>query len=138
MPAAGALAAALLVRLPTSRLLTDERVGSDADYPADAGGRRLPLRLVTALGAVAFAAFVSEGAAMDWAALHANRVHGADLSSATFAFIAFTTAMTSMRLAGDRPGHPLRRPGSWRSDDAAPGVGTPRVPRCGVASPVNQ
>lgn len=112
--ATGALVAALLVRLPTSRLLTDERAGSDADHPADAGGGRLPLRLVVALGAVAFAAFVSEGAAMDWAALHANRVLGADLSSATFAFIVFTAAMTSMRLAGDRVRHRFGPVGTLR------------------------
>lgn len=112
---AGALAAALLVRFPTSRLLTDERVGADNDVdPADSGGGRLPLRLVVALGAVAFAAFVSEGAAMDWAALHANRVLGADLSSATFAFIVFTAAMTSMRLAGDRVRHRFGPVGTLR------------------------
>ncbi|MPY77907.1 MAG: MFS transporter [Actinophytocola sp.] len=99
--AAGALAAALLFRLPTCRLLTAERAKPDVDA-ADAVGGPLPLRLVIALGAVAFAAFVSEGAAMDWAALHANRVLGADLSSAAFAYILFTGAMTSMRLAGDR------------------------------------
>lgn len=101
MMAAGALVAALLFRLPTSRLLTDERMRAgdvDAGTSTGAAGGRLPLRLVIALGAVAFAAFVSEGAAMDWAALHANRVLGADLSAASLAYIVFTAAMTTMRL----------------------------------------
>ena len=104
---AGALAAALLFRLPTNWLLTDERARADAAQAREetAGSGRLPLGLVIALGLVASCSFISEGAALDWGALHANRVLGADLSSASIAYIVFTVAMTAMRLTGDRVRH---------------------------------
>jgi predicted MFS family arabinose efflux permease len=69
-----------------------------------AGGPRLALprgRLLT-LGLVAFCAFLTEGAANDWSAVHLRRAHGAGPGTAALAFVAFTLALSLGRLAGDR------------------------------------
>ncbi|MFI0419791.1 MFS transporter [Spongiactinospora sp. 9N601] len=60
--------------------------------------------IVAVLGVVAFAGHLSEGAAMDWAALHARWVLDADPALAPLAYTIFSVAMTTVRLLGD----PLR------------------------------
>lgn len=60
--------------------------------------------IVALLGLAAFAGHLSEGAAMDWAALHARWVLNADPALAPLAYTIFSVAMTIVRLLGD----PLR------------------------------
>ncbi len=57
--------------------------------------------LVIVLGIVGAAAFVTEGAATDWAGVHATRVLGADPSTASLVYAVFVAAMTVVRFAGD-------------------------------------
>lgn len=57
--------------------------------------------LVALLGVVAFAGHMSEGAAMDWAALHARWVLDVDPDVAPLAYTTFAVAMTAVRLLGD-------------------------------------
>ncbi|MBV1855572.1 MFS transporter [Catellatospora tritici] len=72
-------------------------VGSDA--PRAAGGAGTGM--IVLLGVVGAAAFITEGAATDWAGLHASRVLGADPGTASLVYTAFFAAMTVARLAGD-------------------------------------
>ncbi|GAA4906763.1 fucose permease [Stackebrandtia albiflava] len=57
--------------------------------------------VVILLGVVAFSGYVSEGAAIDWASVHARRVLDADLAVAPIAYTVFGAAMTIVRLLGD-------------------------------------
>ncbi|WP_433377078.1 MFS transporter [Actinoplanes sp. CA-142083] len=58
-------------------------------------------RSVVALGLVGAAAFLTEGAATDWAGVHATRVLGADPSTGSLVYTVFFAAMTVVRFAGD-------------------------------------
>lgn len=99
----GAIIAAMVFIPPARMLLVGRSRRDRLDSGEDiAGAVPLPRRLVYLLGLVAFAAFISEGAAMDWSALHANRVLGADLATASLAYTVFTVSMTTTRLLGDR------------------------------------
>lgn len=62
---------------------------------------RLTSRAMVALGLIGAAAFVSEGAATDWAGIHATRVLGADSAQGSLVFTGFFAAMTVVRFAGD-------------------------------------
>lgn len=64
------------------------------------GGER-QVGLVVALGVVGAAAFLTEGAATDWAGVHATRVLGADPSVGSLVYTAFFVAMTAVRFVGD-------------------------------------
>ncbi|MBO3748288.1 MFS transporter [Streptosporangiaceae bacterium NEAU-GS5] len=66
-----------------------------------AGGVPIAWGMVVVLGIAAFAAHLSEGAAMDWAALHARWVLKIDPALAPLAFTIFSVAMTAIRLLGD-------------------------------------
>ncbi|MDR8411024.1 MFS transporter [Nonomuraea sp. 3-1Str] len=116
------------VYVPFARLLLPARAsasGSEATSgpeDADAGSRRDGSRaragsgrrwgLVAMLGLAAFAGHLSEGAAIDWAALHARWVLGTDPAAAPIAYTIFSVAMTTIRLLGD----PIRgRLGSVRT-----------------------
>lgn len=57
--------------------------------------------LAVALGVVGAAAFVSEGAATDWAGVHATRVLGASTAVGSLVYTAFFVAMTVVRFVGD-------------------------------------
>nr|WP_042188265.1 MFS transporter [Kibdelosporangium sp. MJ126-NF4]CTQ90739.1 Major facilitator superfamily MFS_1 [Kibdelosporangium sp. MJ126-NF4] len=57
--------------------------------------------LVLLLGVLGAAAFIAEGAATDWAGVHATRVLGADPATGSLVFTAFFGAMTVVRFAGD-------------------------------------
>ncbi len=67
----------------------------------EAAGDGPRLRLVVMLGLIGAAAFLSENAATDWAGVHARRVLGADLATASLAYTFFFAAMTGTRLVGD-------------------------------------
>jgi MFS family permease len=62
----------------------------------------LPRGRLLALGLVAFCAFLTEGAANDWSAVHLRHAHGATAGTAALAFVAFTLALSAARVAGDR------------------------------------
>ncbi|WP_432941737.1 MFS transporter [Kribbella sp. CA-253562] len=57
--------------------------------------------LMVALGVIGAAAFLTEGAATDWAGIHATRVLGADPAVGSLVFTAFFVAMTVVRFVGD-------------------------------------
>lgn len=57
--------------------------------------------LVVGLGVVGAAAFLTEGAATDWAGVHATRVLGATPAVGSLVYTAFFVAMTVVRFAGD-------------------------------------
>ena len=61
-----------------------------------------PMRLVWLLGALAFALFLAEGIANDWAALQLKDVLGTSASTAALAYGAFSVTMTAGRFAADR------------------------------------
>jgi hypothetical protein len=54
------------------------------------------------LGAVAFCAFLCEGGANDWSAVHLRSEHGAGEALAAAAFVAFSATLAIGRLVGDR------------------------------------
>ena len=58
-------------------------------------------RQIVLLGVIGAAAFVTEGAATDWAGVHATRVLGADPATASLVYTVFFGAMTVVRFVGD-------------------------------------
>ncbi|GAA0914236.1 MFS transporter [Nonomuraea longicatena] len=94
--------------LPAARLLLPEPPPAAAQGAAAEGGAKqavgLRWGLIALLGLAAFAGHLSEGAAIDWAALHARWILGADEAAAPLAYTVFAVAMTGVRLLGD----PLR------------------------------
>jgi len=68
--------------------------------PPDRTGPPPRAQLVVVLGVLGAAAFVAEGAAIDWSGVHATRVLGASPAVAAFASVAFFGAMTVLRLSG--------------------------------------
>ncbi|MFI6495807.1 MFS transporter [Nonomuraea typhae] len=94
------------------RLLPDPP--ADAVAAPETPGKVAGLRwgLIALLGLAAFAGHLSEGAAIDWAALHARWILGTDPAAAPLAYTVFAVAMTTVRLLGD----PIRaRLGSVRT-----------------------
>lgn len=61
-----------------------------------------PRGLVLVIGALAFVAFLVEGAILDWSALLLTRHHAFDASYGGVAYALFSVAMTTGRLTGDR------------------------------------
>jgi predicted MFS family arabinose efflux permease len=61
-----------------------------------------PRGLVLVLGTLAFVAFLVEGAVLDWSALLLTRHHGVAAAYGGVGYVAFSLAMTTGRLAGDR------------------------------------
>jgi MFS family permease len=101
----GALAAGA-VALVCGRFLpaTAPAVPRPADATEGVAPRGARIGLLLMLGLIGAAAFLTEGAATDWAGIHATRVLGADPATASLAYTAFFAAMTGVRLLGD----PLR------------------------------
>ncbi|MFI7102437.1 MFS transporter [Streptomyces sp. NPDC050161] len=111
--ACGALVVAALSLLPGRALLRPERTAAEtpAGGPSPAAEAErtaeatepVPLRagLILLLGLTAMAAFLSEGAGYDWAALHARQELGADSATAPLAYTAFAAALTVTRLTSD-------------------------------------
>ncbi len=94
--AAAGLVLALTLALAAPHLLPRPGAAEDAG-PVFA----LPSRAVLGLGAIAFCAFLSEGAVADWSAvyLHESLRTGAALAAGGYA--AFSLTMTGMRFGGD-------------------------------------
>jgi MFS family permease len=88
------------IALPISRAL----LPSDADVAGEEDGPLLvkPPRALWALGALALCGLVAEGAAGDWSAVYMKESLGTDAGVAALAFAAFSFAMTTGRLVGDR------------------------------------
>ena len=61
-----------------------------------------PTRATLGLGALAFLALLTEGAMLDWSALHLARNVAAPVTVAGFGFAAFSIGMAGTRFAGDR------------------------------------
>ncbi|WP_308126267.1 MFS transporter [Nonomuraea ceibae] len=98
--------------LPAARLLLPDPPAHAAEQQAARSGSPLKWGLIALLGVAAFAGHLAEGAAIDWAALHARWVLDADPAAAPLAYTVFAVAMTAIRLLGD----PIRaRLGSIRT-----------------------
>jgi MFS family permease len=69
---------------------------------AAGGGRPRPSRSTALLGVLAFFAFLGEGGANDWSAVHLRTVHHTSQGVAAGAFAAFSLALAGGRLLGDR------------------------------------
>ncbi|MGP4098563.1 MFS transporter [Nonomuraea sp. KM90] len=115
-PQALLIAAALVVPflyVPAARLLLPDPPEHAASAESASGsGNSLRWGLIALLGLAAFAGHLSEGAAIDWAALHARWVLETDPAMAPLAYTIFSVAMTTVRLLGD----PIRaRLGSVRT-----------------------
>ncbi|MEU6724442.1 MFS transporter [Nonomuraea wenchangensis] len=105
-----------LLYLPAARLLLPSAPAhpeaASGEARSGSGGGSLTWGLIALLGLAAFAGHLSEGAAIDWAALHARWVLGTDPAAAPLAYTIFSVAMTTVRLLGD----PIRaRLGSVRT-----------------------
>ncbi|MFI7129998.1 MFS transporter [Nonomuraea sp. NPDC050153] len=102
-----------LLYLPAARLLLpDPPAHATASEAGASSGSSLAWGLIALLGLAAFAGHLSEGAAIDWAALHARWVLETDPAMAPLAYTIFSVAMTTVRLLGD----PIRaRLGSVRT-----------------------
>ncbi|MFG1708996.1 MFS transporter [Nonomuraea sp. M3C6] len=99
--------------VPAARLLLPDPPEHESSVDAGAKpGASLRWGLIALLGLAAFAGHLSEGAAIDWAALHARWVLETDPAMAPLAYTIFSVAMTTVRLLGD----PIRaRLGSVRT-----------------------
>ena len=73
-----------------------------AAEPLPAMGLRRPSRRVLLLGVLGFCALFTEGAAADWSAVYLRSVVGTSEGVAAIAFAAFSLAMATGRLVGDR------------------------------------
>jgi MFS family permease len=82
--------------LAATGAMLDERDG------ARPHGRARPNGRLVLLGLLAFCAFLCEGGANDWSAVHLRAEHGAGETLAAAAFAAFSLALAVGRLAGDR------------------------------------
>lgn len=74
------------------------------DEPAHDGPRTFlrPSRGLLVLGLIAFCAFLLDGAAYNWSAVHLSTEHGAGRGVAAAAFTLFSLTLAAGRLAGDR------------------------------------
>ncbi|MFD9945360.1 MFS transporter [Nonomuraea sp. NPDC059023] len=88
----------LLPSVPSDTASTSTGAGTAA-APGKAVGMRWGL--IALLGLAAFAGHLAEGAAIDWAALHARWILGTDPAAAPLAYTIFAVAMTTVRLLGD-------------------------------------
>ncbi|RJL23092.1 MFS transporter [Bailinhaonella thermotolerans] len=110
VPAVVAVAAAAAGFLAAGPRLLSAAATAPAEEEGAAPAAPLGRRMILLLGAVAFAGLLTEGAAMDWAAVHAAQVLHADSSLAPLTFTVFSVAMTTVRLFGDQVRRRLRPP----------------------------
>ena len=75
---------------------------SQADAAPPGGRLAFPPRSLWPLGLIAFCCMLAEGAAADWSAVYLHGPLGAGAGVAALGFTAFSIAMTSARLVGDR------------------------------------
>jgi MFS family permease len=100
--AGGAVASAVLLVLPGPLLLPPGEPAIAAPAAGTAAPEAGPRRGVVALlGLVASAGFICEGAAYNWAPLHAIRELHAAPPTAALVYTVFATALTIGRLTGD-------------------------------------
>ncbi|MFC7053587.1 MFS transporter [Hansschlegelia quercus] len=99
-PAAMALSAAALVTIAAVASFFLPLPGVEASGEAHA--LRLPSLAVAGLGLLALCSFVCEGAAMEWSGVFLRDVAGAPLALAAGGYAAFSLAMATGRLFGDR------------------------------------
>jgi fucose permease len=94
----------LVVGWLTTRMIPDGSVGDDPDASgASNEGRHGLLQLeLIALGAIAFADMLCEGAAADWAAVYLHNTLHAVALVAGMGFAVYSLAMLAVRLAGNR------------------------------------
>jgi Na+/melibiose symporter-like transporter len=89
----------LAVGLPATRALLP--AGADAREPGAPAFARPP-RALLAIGVIAFAGLLAEGAAADWSALYVTDSLGASAATGALVFAGFQLTMTACRLVGDR------------------------------------
>jgi MFS family permease len=92
---------AAVIGAGVSQFLTD----ADPDADAAAGTRAAfarPSRALLALGAIAFAVLLAEGALNDWSAIYLSDVHDTGPGTAAAGLAVFSLAMAAGRLTGDR------------------------------------
>ncbi|MFG2073066.1 MFS transporter [Nonomuraea maritima] len=107
--------------VPAARLLLPDPPRHASDGSGKASGGSLRWGLIALLGVAAFAGHLSEGAAIDWSALHARWVLETGPALAPLAYTIFSAAMTIIRLLGD----PIRaRLGSVRTIGLAGALAT--------------
>lgn len=97
---AGGAVALALATLAVGKKLA-EPPATTAETEPSAVAATLRPGLVIMLGVIGAAAFITEGAATDWAGVHATRVLGADPATASLVYTVFFVAMTAVRFAGD-------------------------------------
>jgi MFS family permease len=73
-----------------------------ADRPEEPPRLRRPPRRLAALSLLAFCGLFAEGAAADWSAVYLDESLGTGAGLAALGFAAFSVAMVTMRLLGDR------------------------------------
>jgi predicted MFS family arabinose efflux permease len=84
--------------------------------------RRLPIRRLTAIGALLFCGALVEGAAGDWLAVYLNEVRRLSHSGAALGYTLFVTAMAAGRLTAERPHRHVGAVGVVRSGAILAGV----------------
>jgi fucose permease len=98
---AAAMAAALLLLVTAlGRGLVADRTTMHA--PAARARRGLPPVPVLVVGLMTFALYLSEGAVLDWGAVFFHESRGYDVATAALGYAAFSVAMATGRLLGDR------------------------------------
>jgi MFS family permease len=95
----GAASAALTIACLGRRLPATVPPAAKTADGQPAPGARAGLILV--LGLIGAAAFLTEGAATDWAGVYARQVLGVDPATASLAYTVFFASMTTVRLLGD-------------------------------------
>jgi predicted MFS family arabinose efflux permease len=98
------LAIAVLLLVSARHLLSE---GRDASTPPFA----IPRGPVVIIGLLCFIVFLAEGAMLDWSALVLTTLKGADPAHGGLGYAAFSVAMTTGRLTGDRV---VQKLGSYR------------------------
>ena len=113
--------------LAASGATVDDRARDD-ERPRTRPNRRLAL-----LGLLAFCAFLCEGGANDWSAVHLRSERDAGETLAAAAFVAFSLALAAGRLAGDRA---VMRLGRRRAARAGGALAAAGLGLAAVATPV--
>jgi hypothetical protein len=99
--AAGAVFLALIGLAIGRNLVEPPRTVRVLPTAASAPAAPLHPGWVLALGLIGAAALLTEGAATDWAGVHATRVLGADPATGSLVYTVFFAAMTVVRFVGD-------------------------------------
>ena len=100
-PVATAAAVAVIVALAVASVAR----GLDTDRQGAGTPFRVPHGVVVAIGLLAAAAFLLEGAVLDWSAIFMTSVRDVPVARASAGYVAFSIAMTAGRFGGDRLVH---------------------------------